>query len=257
MHPLERREQLMRKMGITIMPRLKTDNRQVWRVTCNCMTHDEVRGPISMPPEQVERKFALRGWALKTGKTPTCHACRATKARGTLVNDPVLNTIKKVYDDRQQLDNALDAAAQALGIDTGEKIMAVPKEEMTPAIGPDLKIARRVYGLLDDHFDDQKRVYRPSWSDAAVADAAKTSEELVARIRREAYGELAEDPFVTNAKRDMRKISNDVQTFTNLMQNEVAAKSKELTIQIEQIAKDLYAKIETVMQELTKRSSVK
>jgi hypothetical protein len=73
----------------------------------------------------------------------------------------------------------------------------------TPLVGPSPKIARRVFGLLDDHFDEETRRYRPGYSDERVAKEADTAIELVMRLRREAYGELAEDPKLTELRDEL------------------------------------------------------
>lgn len=70
-------------------------------------------------------------------------------------------------------------------------------------IGPDPKIARKIYALLDEHFDDHKRLYRGAWSDEAVAKKLDVSVEVVISIRRAAYGELSEDPKVQRLRDDI------------------------------------------------------
>lgn len=77
-------------------------------------------------------------------------------------------------------------------------------EKKSPGIGPDPKIARRVFALLDEHFDEGTRLYRSGYTDKRIAEEVGTSEELVARTRVAAYGELAEDPIVTGLKDDIQ-----------------------------------------------------
>ena len=61
-----------------------------------------------------------------------------------------------------------------------------------PDLGPDPKIARRIYAALDDHFDEASKRFKTGWDDAKVAAELDVSPEIVIRIRREAYGEIAE-----------------------------------------------------------------
>jgi len=70
-------------------------------------------------------------------------------------------------------------------------------------IGPDPKIARKIYALLDEHFDDQKRMYRNGCSDEVVAKTLDVSLEIVKNIRVAAYGELAEDPRYAKLRDDI------------------------------------------------------
>lgn len=65
------------------------------------------------------------------------------------------------------------------------------------------KIARKVYALLDDHFNEETKLYRSGWSDAKIAAEIQTSVEVVSRIREEAYGKLAQDPALQALRDDI------------------------------------------------------
>ena len=73
----------------------------------------------------------------------------------------------------------------------------------TQAIGPAPKIARSIHAKLEELFNDKTRRYASGWSDERIAKEINTSPDLVARIRKEAYGELAEDPMVATLKDDI------------------------------------------------------
>jgi len=77
-------------------------------------------------------------------------------------------------------------------------------------IGPDPKIARKIYAALDDHFDEAKKLYRPGWSDAKIAAEIDTSPEIVARIRKDGYGDLAEDPVIQALRDDVELLRMEV-----------------------------------------------
>ena len=96
-------------------------------------------------------------------------------------------------------------------------------------VGPDPKIARRVYGLLDDHFNEEARVYRPGWNDKKIAEAADTSFDLVVDIRRKAYGELAEDPVIQIIRDDIELIRMEMQDLTVKFNTDMAALHERLT----------------------------
>jgi len=72
--------------------------------------------------------------------------------------------------------------------------------------GPDPKIARRIYAALDEHFDEAKRLYRSGWDDLKVAASLEVSAEIVIRIRKEAYGDLAEDPIFQTLRDDLEML---------------------------------------------------
>lgn len=65
------------------------------------------------------------------------------------------------------------------------------------------KLQRKVYALLDDHFNETTKLYVNGWSDKKIAEAAETSEQFVASVREEAYGKLAEDPAITAIRNEI------------------------------------------------------
>lgn len=90
--------------------------------------------------------------------------------------------------------------------------------------GPDPKLARRIYALLDDHFDEAKKLYRPGWSDEKIAKELDVSQEIVVAIRTAAYGELAEDPQVTALRDDIELLRMEFSDSLAKMQADFAAK---------------------------------
>ena len=104
------------------------------------------------------------------------------------------------------------------------------------APGPDPKIARRIYNLLEEHFHEETKRYRTGWDDARIASEIGTALMLVERIRREAYGELAVDPAVAALKDDldMLRLEWD-EAITNLGKAYVA-KMASLEARLSQLA---------------------
>jgi hypothetical protein len=70
-------------------------------------------------------------------------------------------------------------------------------------VGPDPKIARKIFAALDDHFDEPKRLYTPGYSDERIAKELDVSLDVVLSLRRGAYGELAEDPMTQMLRDDL------------------------------------------------------
>ena len=95
--------------------------------------------------------------------------------------------------------------------------------EKPMSVGPDPKIGRKIYGLLDSHFDDLNRTYRRGWDDTRIATEADTSVDLVTRIRREAYGELAEDPRIQVLKDDLELLRMEVTEAQNASTEKLTA----------------------------------
>ena len=105
------------------------------------------------------------------------------------------------------------------------------------AINP--KIQRKVFSLLDEHFDEDKRLYRLGWSDAAIAKEADTSEAFVVQLRRGAYGELAEDPHVTALKKDIASLGQEITDLGNDLlakMGALEARQKELESRMSNLA---------------------
>lgn len=91
------------------------------------------------------------------------------------------------------------------------------------SIGPDPKIARKIYALLDEHFDDVKRLYRSPWNDQRIAKTIDISPDIVMRIRKEAYGELAEDPALQGFRDDLEIIRMEAVDLQDRFNKELAS----------------------------------
>lgn len=91
------------------------------------------------------------------------------------------------------------------------------------------KLQRKVFSLLDDHFDEDKRLYRAGWSDKKIAEAAETSEQFVATLRRGAYGELAEDPAVSALKGEIALLEQTAKQIEDELLNRMTELSQQIT----------------------------
>lgn len=118
----------------------------------------------------------------------TCDLCGKSDDNGWAPNTPPEVIVKNLRNKRWNLDLKHPPICPSC--------QETSKMTTKPQLGPDPKIARPIYQLLDDHFNEKTRRYDSNWSDERVATEAKTSPELVTHIRSEAYGELAEDPAV-------------------------------------------------------------
>ena len=103
------------------------------------------------------------------------------------------------------------------------------KASAAPQIGPDPKIARKIYALLDEHFDEGKRLYRPGWTDAKIAETIDVSTEIVVHIRRIGYGELAEDPALQILRDDLEMLRMEAVELGNQFRIAVDAQMGKIT----------------------------
>jgi len=116
------------------------------------------------------------------------------------------------------------------------------KDKMTaPTItkAPDPKLQRKVFALLEDHFDEEAKLYRDNWSDERIAKEVGASAVFVETIRRGAYGELAEDPRVTAMRKDIASLGqeiSDMQTTLLAKLDELEKKQTELNSRVTNLA---------------------
>lgn len=102
-------------------------------------------------------------------------------------------------------------------------------------INPTPKITHAVFQHLDDVFDAEKRLYKAGYTDQRVAKDCGTTEEIVAYLRYETFGQLAEDPRYSAMRDDIELLRMEsAETFAKLQKNlgelqsrlEQAARSK-------------------------------
>lgn len=94
-------------------------------------------------------------------------------------------------------------------------------EEQVSA-GPSAKISRKVFSLLDEHFDEGARLYHPGWSDDEIAKEACCAPGVVERLRREAFGPLAEDPKLKALRDDFDLLQIEVFDATEKLGAKIA-----------------------------------
>jgi len=97
----------------------------------------------------------------------------------------------------------------------------------TPAPTPSPKISHAVFQMLDDVFDAQKRLYKNGYTDQRVAKECGTSDQVVAWLRNETFGQLAEDPRLTSLRDDLELLRlESAECFARLQKDIAAAQSR-------------------------------
>ena len=140
-----------------------------WRMRCGCGFEVLHGWQAKTSAELMVRNMRRQGWGVEHRRTPVCPKCRKLYGKDAFK--------------AEEEDMSRHAAAAQLG--------------------PDPKIARRIYAKLEDVFNDQTRLYSSGWSDEKVGVELDVSPELVTRLRREAFGELAEDPAIGSLRDDI------------------------------------------------------
>lgn len=104
------------------------------------------------------------------------------------------------------------------------------RRKMTTKVEPmNPKLQRKVFALLDDHFDEDKRLYRSGWSDKKIAEEAQTSEQFVQTLRKGAYGELAEDPAVTALRAEINALTDEAKALEDMLLDQLSKIEQKIT----------------------------
>lgn len=75
---------------------------------------------------------------------------------------------------------------------------------------PDGKVLRAVMTALDLHFDENSRRYKTPHSDETIAVELGLSPIFIAKMRREAYGELAENIELMRIQSALQKLTDEI-----------------------------------------------
>lgn len=105
------------------------------------------------------------------------------------------------------------------------KAVTTPK----PEHGPTPQIARRLIAVLDDHFIEATRRYKPGWDDAKIAQEIGVSVITVETFRRSAYGELAEDPVMAELRDGLELLRMEIEDTRKAQDAKLADFEKRLT----------------------------
>lgn len=101
------------------------------------------------------------------------------------------------------------------------------------------KLQRKVFALLDDHFNEMTGFYEAGWSDKKVAETAQTSEQYVANLRNGAYRALAEDPAITAIRNEISDLENRSKALTDALMttvDEIEKKIAALNVRLDSFA---------------------
>jgi ribosome-binding protein aMBF1 (putative translation factor) len=189
-----------------------------WDIECReCHTVSSHGWSHRTTAELAVKNLRRAGWEVEYGKKPLCGDCRKRHRAGA-------NVVKMFDAEAVEVDEMVGA------------VVTLKEEPASRPSGPDLKIARRIYSTLDEHFDESIKRYREGWSDRAVAEALDVSVEIVTRIRKEAYGEIAEDPRIKEMREEVEMIALGVaevleltQTRCDELQKQIVALGERMT----------------------------
>lgn len=166
-------------------------------------TGDRAHDRIQRELEQVGI-FLLRTGQGKRHWVLQCSCCNETGAASLPLAYPTEAVAKKFRSMGWEIGKGPPAHSKCLHEAKQEKKVATQK------IGPDPKIARKIYGILDDFFDEKAGAYKMGKTDESIARDLGVSVAIVSAIREEAYGPLKEDPRVAAIRQEIERLRVDI-----------------------------------------------
>jgi hypothetical protein len=181
-----------------------------WMVTCSCCGKETSYFNATLSnANQLLNHFVRQGWTFNRKESQFCSTvCVRT------------DKIKRQHEKREK-----------------DREMSTAPLNPVGAISPDPKITRRVIVALEEHFDDQRKLYREGWSDERVAKEAQASLEFVIKYRRDGYGELAEDPEYAKLRDDIHAMDKLFMEQLKKLELSFAAQFNELSSRLARLSK--------------------
>lgn len=149
-----------------------------------CLATDQIRFRQLCGSDDMDRKFAQKGWAVDPAKCPE-HNRRNHQPRK---------------------DNKMPDSATKFASPTPAAIAAQAK----------------MFGLLQTHFDPDTGTYGGGYSDAKIAEECRLSVDLVAGVRTQAFGELKVPNEVAQLVADMDALEQLLTEVVAPIQTELA-----------------------------------
>jgi len=214
-------DSIKEQAGVFGFERITLDNGHVvrWKLKCGRCPTEVLKGwEPNTSPSLMVRNMRRQGWLLDDREPPVCPACQKKEKEA----------MRKPTPDRVMTEMISGKFSPPPPV-APVQLPAPP----VATLGPDPKLARRIYAKLDEVFNDTTRLYVRGWDDARVAQEVQTSALLVERIRREAYGELAEDPVLSELRDDLELHKMEIAEAISALQKDANDKIVALQARIE------------------------
>jgi hypothetical protein len=192
MYKLDEIEEELGLYGINKQYNRTRDRRRTeWRLACrgkDCRAELILHWGIGTPAGTLLGDVDRKGWLIGRGDRPLCPACqraisrKAKELETTKPKEPETTLIRRVPDDAfvvvadridariEEEDGAtiMDAVPQIEDMPEASTVTVAPPADVQPAP----KIAREVYRLLDESFDEVNHRYRDGYDDDKVTSAS-------------------------------------------------------------------------------------
>lgn len=194
-----------------------------WRACCTkCGKEEDCFRADLRDADQMINHFLKRGWVMRRKEPMYCSTSCQREAREQLEKQ---RAMQRAMQQEIEMKHPTTSATSTMALTT----------VAGTAIGPDPKMLRRVFAMLDDNFDTDRRLYRSGWSDERIAKEASASLEFVTKYRREAYGELAEHPEIGRLRDDIKAMDELYTKQLKQLEGSFASQINELRSRLEKL----------------------
>lgn len=248
-YKLDEIEEELARYGINKQFNRTRDRRQTeWRLLCrgkDCRTELILHWQAGTAAQTLLGDVDRKGWLIGRGDRPLCPACQRAitrKAKELSMPKPQAPLSPPlVREDVFTVEASLEASTTDIGgatmVDEVTMVEASSEASTTPAgpgadVQPSPKIARQIYALLDEMFDEQAGAYRNGYSDEKIATECSCHLNVVVKVRLAAYGELVEDTRVSALRSDMIAYGKSLAKFMKQANDDLNA----LRSRLEQLA---------------------
>lgn len=162
---------------------------------CECGATEYVGMATGMSPDIIRKKFGQKRWTFNHREMAVCPECSVRRSRPVLA---VSNT-KPAPIVHAAIVPPPAPAPVAPAIAKPAPIIEAPKETKPMNTQPTAAMLapasmRRVFNLLEEHFDAKLGRYAEGWNDRRVSEQTGVPMVHVTRIRDEAFGPIKADP---------------------------------------------------------------
>ena len=166
--------------------------------------------PGSNTGEEILANFRRQGWVFGHKIKPFCSTKCAREAKQERKEN---DRIKQMTQSIKQPPETQTAVTAAMPI---------------PAIGSDIRLTLRIGGVIEEHFDRDKRRWHDGWSDERIAKETSAALDFVIKVRREGFGELAEDPEETKMRAAIQTLEDKIVQWSKVFEDKILHLSSEV-----------------------------
>lgn len=205
-------------------------------IKCDCGEELTKNYKANMPPEALTRMMRQTGWLLSHRHSPICPGCQKKEKTPVAPKPTEQVPLKSTAAVKE---NAVVRFAESVNktAENGLEKMGFDKGGNTIEINP--KIARQVYSLLENVFDEAQGRYEKGWSDERIGKQLDVATNAVEKIRREAYGEIREDPKIVALREDLESLKKDLAKAEEKVLNDATRQIEPLRNRVQVLEKRL------------------